>query len=44
MALDLLVNEFKIPKDRLVITFFGGDSELGIPCDEETKEIWLSLG
>lgn len=44
MALDLVVNEFKIPKERLVVTYFGGDEKLNIPSDDETKEIWLSHG
>ena len=44
MALDLLVNEFKIPKDRLVITYYGGDSDSTLPSDDETKEIWHFLG
>lgn len=44
MALKLIVDEFKIPQNQLIITYFGGDDLLNIPADIETKEIWLQLG
>ncbi|XP_018431154.1 PREDICTED: alanine--tRNA ligase, mitochondrial-like, partial [Nanorana parkeri] len=44
MAWDLLTRGYRIPADRLYVTYFGGDPELGLPADEETREIWLSLG
>ena len=44
LSWDLLTNVYKLPKDRLYVTYFEGHQEKGIPCDEETKEIWLDLG
>ncbi|XP_006126589.2 alanine--tRNA ligase, mitochondrial isoform X2 [Pelodiscus sinensis] len=44
MAWELLTQIYEIPKDRLYITYFGGDSSLGLSPDEESKDIWLSLG
>ncbi|KAH0622607.1 hypothetical protein JD844_025040 [Phrynosoma platyrhinos] len=44
MAWELLTEIYEIPKDRLYVTYFGGDATLGLCADEETKEIWLSLG
>jgi len=41
-ALELLVNVFKIEKEKLYITVFGGDKE--IPEDKETIEIWKNFG
>uniref|UniRef100_A0A8D2J116 Alanine--tRNA ligase n=1 Tax=Varanus komodoensis TaxID=61221 RepID=A0A8D2J116_VARKO len=44
MAWELLTQVYEIPKDRLYVTYFEGDSSLGLNADEESKEIWLSLG
>ncbi|XP_054833913.1 alanine--tRNA ligase, mitochondrial isoform X1 [Eublepharis macularius] len=44
MAWELLTQVYEIPKDRLYITYFGGDANLGLSADEETREIWLGLG
>ncbi|XP_077327795.1 alanine--tRNA ligase, mitochondrial-like [Lithobates pipiens] len=44
MAWELLTQEYQIPADRLYVTYFGGDPGLGLHADEETREIWLSLG
>jgi len=44
MALDLLVNGYKLHKSGLYFTYFGGDQALGLPADLETKAIWLALG
>ncbi|XP_039289029.1 alanine--tRNA ligase, mitochondrial isoform X2 [Nilaparvata lugens] len=44
MAWTLLTSRFNIPSHRLYVTYFGGDKELGIPPDLETKEIWKSIG
>jgi alanyl-tRNA synthetase len=41
-AYDILVNVYKLPKDRLYASYFGGDSSLGLPSDEEAKQIWLN--
>ena len=35
---------YKLPKDRLYVTYFGGDDSLGLPADDEVKHIWHSLG
>ena len=44
MAWDLLTNVFKVPKERLYITYFGGDANSGLDADLETKQIWLDVG
>ncbi|RZF40063.1 hypothetical protein LSTR_LSTR002466 [Laodelphax striatellus] len=44
MAWTLLTCRFNIPSHRLYVTYFGGDKELGLPPDLETKEIWKSIG
>lgn len=44
MAWELLTNVYKIPKNRLYVTYFKGDAVLGIEEDLETKEIWKKLG
>ena len=43
-AWELLVDVYKLPKERLYVTYFGGNSELNLPPDEETKQIWLDMG
>lgn len=40
-AYDLLVNVYGLPKEQLYVSYFQGDASLGIPCDEEVKNIWL---
>ncbi|XP_041107940.1 alanine--tRNA ligase, mitochondrial isoform X1 [Polyodon spathula] len=44
MAWELLTQAYGIPQDRLYVTYFGGDSALGLSSDEESREIWLSMG
>ncbi|XP_019642269.1 PREDICTED: alanine--tRNA ligase, mitochondrial-like [Branchiostoma belcheri] len=44
MAWELLTDVYRIPVDRLYITYFGGDTELGLQPDLECREIWASLG
>jgi alanyl-tRNA synthetase len=44
MAWNLLTKCYKIPKEQLVMTYFGGNEQLGISADEECRDIWLSLG
>nr|XP_060610051.1 alanine--tRNA ligase, mitochondrial [Anolis sagrei ordinatus] len=44
MAWELLTEVYEIPKDRLYVTYFGGNATLGLNADEETREIWLNLG
>ncbi|KAG5277948.1 hypothetical protein AALO_G00093170 [Alosa alosa] len=44
MAWRLLTQEYGIPPERLYVSYFGGDAASGLPVDEETREIWRSLG
>lgn len=39
---DLLTKEFKIPADRLYVTYFGGNAEAGLQPDDECKNIWIN--
>jgi len=39
-AWELLTEEYKLPKDRLYVTVFGGDKHDNLPVDEEAKELW----
>lgn len=43
MAWDLLVNRYKLPKDRFFVTYFSGDDSLNLQPDLESKSIWKSL-
>ncbi|KAJ8392429.1 hypothetical protein AAFF_G00075540 [Aldrovandia affinis] len=44
MAWRLLTEVYGIPPERLYMSYFAGDAALGLAADEETREIWLSLG
>ena len=33
-----------MPKDRLYVSYFGGDTEKGLEPDDEAKQMWLDLG
>ncbi|KAI9551853.1 hypothetical protein GHT06_022189 [Daphnia sinensis] len=44
MAWQLLTEVYRIPPKKIFITYFGGNESLGLPSDEECREIWLSLG
>jgi alanyl-tRNA synthetase len=44
MAWKLLTEVYKLPPNRLYITYFGGDEALGLGPDLEAKQIWLDLG
>jgi alanyl-tRNA synthetase len=35
---------YGLSKDRLYITYFGGDEKQGLPEDIETKKLWISIG
>jgi alanyl-tRNA synthetase len=37
---ELLTDVYKIPKDRLYVTVFEGDTEDGVPVDQESIDIW----
>ena len=43
-AWELLTVVFKLPKDRLYVTYFGGEPSAGLEPDLECKDIWLKLG
>ncbi|QKF94222.1 alanyl-tRNA synthetase [Fadolivirus algeromassiliense] len=40
MAWDLLVNVYKLDKERIYVTYFGGNTELKLQSDDETKGYW----
>lgn len=45
MAWQLLTEVYKLPKDRLYITYFGGDPKLPrLQPDLEAKQMWLDVG
>nr|XP_055074102.1 alanine--tRNA ligase, mitochondrial [Misgurnus anguillicaudatus] len=44
MAWRLLTEEYGIPAKRLYVSYFSGDAASGLPADEETRQIWLSMG
>ena len=41
---ELLTNVYGIPKDRLYVTYFEGDSQNGLEPDTEAKQYWLDQG
>lgn len=41
MAMELLVDEFGVDKNRLYATYFEGHEASGLGPDEETKNLWL---
>ncbi|XP_056304349.1 alanine--tRNA ligase, mitochondrial [Danio aesculapii] len=44
MAWRLLTEEYGIPAERLYVSYFSGDPANSLPADEETRDIWLSMG
>ncbi|XP_064999514.1 alanine--tRNA ligase-like [Musa acuminata AAA Group] len=40
-AWELLTEVYELPKDRIYATYFGGDEKLGLPADNEARDIWL---
>ncbi|KAI9319073.1 alanyl-tRNA synthetase [Dichotomocladium elegans] len=44
MAWTFLTEVLGLPKDRLYVTYFGGDEKQGLSPDLEAKQIWLDLG
>ncbi len=42
-AWELLTEVYKLPKDKLYVTVFGGDKGDGLPVDEEAKELWRTF-
>ncbi|KAG7196105.1 Alanine--tRNA ligase [Scheffersomyces spartinae] len=41
---DLLTNVYGIQKDRLYVTYFGGDEKQGLEPDLDAKQFWLDVG
>jgi len=39
-AWELLVDVYKLDKDRLYVTVFGGDAKDGLSADEESEDYW----
>ena len=35
---------YKLPKDRLYVTYFEGDAAQGLEPDLESKQLWLDVG
>ncbi|PIK53896.1 alanyl-tRNA synthetase [Apostichopus japonicus] len=44
MAWELLTVVYKLPADRMYVTYFGGNEKAGLASDEECRQIWLDLG
>ncbi|MFN0134189.1 MAG: alanine--tRNA ligase [Phycisphaerales bacterium] len=42
-SFELLTKVYGIAPDRLYATYFGGNLEVGLEPDEETKQLWLQL-
>jgi alanyl-tRNA synthetase len=42
-AWELLTEEYKLPKDRLYVTVFGGDKDDNLPVDQEAYDLWKSF-
>jgi len=43
-AWELLTVDYKIPKERLYVTYFGGEPSMGLEPDLECRDFWLDLG
>ncbi|KIY74247.1 hypothetical protein CYLTODRAFT_427840 [Cylindrobasidium torrendii FP15055 ss-10] len=41
---ELLTEVYKLPKDRLYVTYFEGDAKAGLEPDNEAKQYWLDVG
>ncbi len=39
-AWELLTGVYKLPKDRLYATYFGGNEQAKLPVDEEARTLW----
>ncbi|MBX3366060.1 MAG: alanine--tRNA ligase [Phycisphaeraceae bacterium] len=40
---ELLTKVYKLPKEALYATYFEGNEKLGLPPDDETKNLWLKV-
>ncbi|CAH1779871.1 unnamed protein product [Owenia fusiformis] len=43
-AWDFLTNVLKLSKDRLYVSYFGGNKDAGLEPDYEAKQFWLDQG
>ena len=43
-AWEFLTQELGIDKERLYVSYFGGDKATGLAEDVECKQIWLNIG
>ncbi|KAL3315842.1 Alanine--tRNA ligase, cytoplasmic, partial [Cichlidogyrus casuarinus] len=43
-AHELLTVKWKIPVDRLYVSYFAGEKSLNLPPDDEARQIWLDIG
>lgn len=43
-AYTLLTEVYRLPKERLLVTYFGGEPEVGLEPDFACREIWRSMG
>ncbi|XP_022255364.1 alanine--tRNA ligase, cytoplasmic [Limulus polyphemus] len=41
---ELLTKVYKLPKDRMYVTYFGGAPEYGLEPDFECRDIWKEVG
>ncbi|OAA46852.1 alanyl-tRNA synthetase [Metarhizium rileyi] len=44
MAWEILTKVYGLDPKRLYATYFEGNKELGLPPDEEAKQLWLDIG
>ena len=40
---ELLTEVYKLPKDRIYVSVFGGDEKDGVPFDQEAFDIWKNI-
>lgn len=44
LAFEFLTERLNIPKEKLYVTVFSGDEEIGLPWDSESYEFWKKVG
>ncbi len=44
LAFEFLTEHLNIPKEKLFVTVFSGDNEIGLPCDDDAYEYWKKVG
>ena len=44
LAYEFLTKSLEIPKEKLYVTVFAGDKELGLPLDQEAYDFWKKAG